>query len=92
MKLPNWVYRFVGTRLSDKLDLKEGIPVDTKKWYQSKTIWSGVATILFGTYELTRAHLAPNMGWALPEIPSWVLTILGGMGIYGRMVGTKQIS
>lgn len=56
----------------------------TKPWYQSKTIWTAVVGALIGIYgAIAAVH-------PLPPVPSWVLTILGSLGLYGlRTADTK---
>ena len=63
----------------------------TKKWWQSKTIWSGIITIVITVYNTVRPLLLENFGVNLPEIPSWIYTILGAIGIYGRVTANKGI-
>jgi len=65
--------------------------METKKWYESKTIWSGIIAILIAVYNTVRPLLAQYFGVYLPEIPDWVYTILGALGIYGRVVADKKI-
>jgi hypothetical protein len=63
----------------------------TKKWYESKTIWSGIIVIFTAVYNTVRPPLEQYFGVYLPEIPDWVYTILGALGIYGRVVANKKI-
>jgi hypothetical protein len=65
--------------------------MDSKKWYQSKTIRAGIVTILIAVYNTVRPLLAQYFNVYLPEIPDWVYTILGALGIYGRVVADKKI-
>jgi len=65
--------------------------METKKWYQSKTIWSGIITILIAVYNAIQPLLAQYFGIVLPVIPDWVYTILGALGIYGRVSADKKI-
>jgi hypothetical protein len=65
--------------------------MNTKKWYQSKTIWSGIITILIAVYNTIQPLLAQYFGIVLPVIPDWVYTILGALGIYGRVSADKKI-
>lgn len=85
MKIPDFILRFVGKRIANKIDLKEGVMEDTKKWYQSKNVWTGVVTAVIGLY----LSLAPQFGW--PNIPEWIFTILGTIGVYTRLSATKEI-
>jgi len=65
--------------------------METKKWYESKTIWSGIIAILIAVYNTIQPLLAQHFGINLPVIPNWVYTILGALGIYGRMSADKKI-
>lgn len=58
--------------------------MDTKTWYQSKTIWTAIVGALVGIYgAISTVH-------PLPPIPTWVYTILGSMGLVGlRTADTK---
>lgn len=86
MKLPDFIYRFIGRRIADRLDLKEVKDMDdTKKWYQSKGVIAGIVTGLMGIY-LT---LAPQLHW--PVVPEWIFSILGAMGVYSRVTADTKI-
>ena len=63
--------------------------MDTKKWYQSKAIWAGIVTALIGAAEGTAQSFGVDLHsfWWF----SIVLTILGGIGIYGRATATTKI-
>ena len=89
--IKNWIMKLVGKWLAKKIDLMEDTKVDTKKWWQSKTVLSGIVAVLVGTYNLVGANLAPSFGWHLPAIPEFVFTILGAIGIYGRVTADKTI-
>lgn len=58
----------------------------TKKWYASKGVWAGIVTGLLGIY----ATLVPVV--PLPPIPEWLFVILGAMGVYTRVMATKEIT
>ena len=66
-------------------NLQEGPMDDTKKWYLSKGVWTGVVTGLLGIY----AALQPVTH--LPVVPEWLFALLGAMGIYTRVTATKTI-
>lgn len=91
MKIPSWVLRLVAKFASKKLGLTEGNVEDKKKWYQSKSILNAIVVFLVGVYALAQTTLAPQFGWALPNIPEWIFTILGAIGIYSRVVADKSI-
>lgn len=65
--------------------------MDKKKWFKSKTVWSAVVTGLIGIYEVVKTQVAPEIGFSLPAIPPILLTILGALGVYGRISAEKKI-
>lgn len=64
---------------------------ETKPWYKSKAVISGIVTVLFGAYEGVKSSLAPQFGWNLPDIPPLVFTILGALGVWSRVTADKKI-
>ncbi len=82
---------FLGRWLSKKINLQEGGMSETKKWYQSKGVWTGIVATLVGLYGLLDANVAPALGFDMPDIPSIVFTVLGAMGIYARTSANKKI-
>lgn len=87
-----WIYQLLGKFAGSKLKLQEGLPVDGKPWYKSKTILSDVVTILVVAYGAAASGLSVHLGHPLPPIPEWVFAILGGIGIYGRASAETQIT
>ena len=87
--IQNLVAKIAAKKIEKKLNLTEG-PVETKKWWTSKTMWAGVVTALLGLYELAKP-LAEQFGHPLPQIPGVVFTFLGALGVYGRATATKTI-
>jgi hypothetical protein len=85
-KLPAWVYRFAGKEIASKLDLKEGTIMDTKKWYQSKTIWTAILGVVLGAIQ----PISTAFGHPI-TVPQWVLEVLAGMGLYGLRTGDQPI-
>lgn len=83
---PDFILRFIGRRIGDKLNLKENTEMETKPWYQSKTIWTAVVGGLLGVYGAISA-IHP-----LPPVPSWVLTLLGSLGLYGLRTANTNIA
>lgn len=78
--------KLAGKVASDKLGLTEESKMnDTKKWWQSKGVWTGVITGLLGIY----ASVGPAVH--APAIPEWVFALLGGLGIYTRMSADTKI-
>lgn len=91
MWIPNFVLKILGHTVADKLKLEDG-PMDTKKWWQSKGVWTGVVTFLIGAYSLVSVTIMPAIGHGpLPAIPEWVFTLLGAIGVYSRVVADKTI-
>ena len=91
MSLKNWITKLIAKRVAKELNLKEGPMDKTKKWYQSKSVLTGIVTVLIGTYEAIKLSVAPEFGWNLPNIPPLVYTVLGALGIYSRVVAEKKI-
>lgn len=83
--MPTWIAKMVGWFAKNKIDLQEGPMDSTKSWYKSKTIWTGVVTVIIAGYSAA----API--WNLPAIPEWVFAILGTIGIYTRVKATDKI-
>lgn len=55
------------------------------KWYQSKTIWSGIVVVLVAAYNTASGQ------FGLPAIPEHVFAILGALGIYSRTAATAKV-
>jgi hypothetical protein len=51
--------------------------VPTKPWYLSKGVWTGIGGVLVSLYLAVKLFLVPT----LPDIPEFVLTLLGSLGI-----------
>ncbi len=79
----NVIAKIAGKWIAKKTNLQEG-PMDTKQWYESKTIWTAVIGALVGIYgAISSVH-------PLPPIPSWIYSLLGAAGLYGlRTADTK---
>lgn len=71
--------------------------METKKWYKSKAIWSGIVAVVIAIYNSALVALADQCGvdggvcFNLPQIPEFVYAILGFLGIYGRAAAKTQI-
>lgn len=59
---------------------------ETKRWYQSKTNWIGIAAILLAGY----LQGVETFNW--PDIPPIIMAVLGGLGITFRNMATKVIA
>lgn len=78
--------KLAGKTIANKLDLTEESKMDgTKKWFQSRTVWTGVVGGLLAIY----GSLAPGLN--LPHIPEWIFALLSGLGIYTRISATDKI-
>lgn len=86
MWIPDFILRLIGRNVAGKINLQEGPMDSSKKWYQSKNIWTSIVTALAGLYEV----LALQLGW--PAIPGWVISILASIGVYTRVTATKTIN
>lgn len=86
MKIPDWLLRIVGKKIGNKIDLQEDSKMETKPWYQSKTIWAAVVTGLIGIYNGIASVKS------LPAIPEWIFPILGSIGVYSRATSTTTIT
>lgn len=78
--------KLVAKYLSNKIKLEDGPMDDKKKWYKSKTIWTGVVAVLLAAYSTASAS------FGLPPVPEWVFAILGTLGIYTRATATTKIN
>lgn len=86
----NLIAKIAGKWLARKVNLTEGALVDKKKWYQSKTIWSDVATILMAIVAFVDVNFTDGKIVTNPLYQGF-LAILGAMGIKGRASADKQI-
>lgn len=86
------VAKMAGKKFAKAIDLKEGAEMDTKKWWKSKSIWTGVVTVLIATYETAQKSLAPQFGYQMPEIPPVVYVFLGATGIYTRAIASTKVA
>jgi hypothetical protein len=89
--LKNIAAKLIGKKIAKGLALQEGNMEEKKPWYKSKGVLTGIVTVLVGAYETSRVVLAPHLGVALPDIPPFVYTLLGAIGIYSRAVAEKTI-
>lgn len=87
----NFFAKWAGKYVAKKIDLQEESKMDgTKPWYQSKTIWSDVATIAIAIVGFVDVHFTHGQVSANP-IYQGLLALLGGMGIYTRAKATDKI-
>lgn len=60
--------------------------MNSKPWYQSKTIQSAIVTALAGLWNTVAV---PH---GMPAIPEWVYGLLGAVGVYSRATATTKIT
>jgi len=89
--LNNIMAKIAGKILKKKLGITEDKMGDKKPWYKSKTILTAAVVVLISVYEMVDLQLGPVIGFNLPDIPVWVFTLLGALGIYTRKIATKKI-
>ncbi len=89
--IKKWLYKFAGKVIAKKLRLEDGKMTDSKKWYKSKGVWTGIITVLVALYQGIDTQIGPQFGFDLPTIPNIVYVILGGMGVYSRKVAKTII-
>lgn len=89
MSIKNFIAKMIGKKIAKDLKLEEG-NMEKKKWWQSKTIWSDVLTVVSGIYAVLTPVLAAH-GHTLPEVPGWLIALLGGVGIHGRVTADSKI-
>ena len=71
--------------------------MNSKKWYASKTIWSGIIAVLIVVYNGVQVAMAAQCGIEgsfcvnIPAIPEFVFGILAALGIYSRSVAKTEI-
>lgn len=87
----NFFASIAGKFVSSKLKLQEGPPMPSKPWYESKTIWSDVVTVLLSILGLVDKYVTGGHIVSSPFY-SMALTFLGAMGIYGRTTATTTVS
>lgn len=59
--------------------------VKAKAWWQSKTIWAGLATVALVAYS------EASLFFGLPPVPEFVYGILGVLGVYGRVTAKVPV-
>jgi len=77
--------KLLGRYLKGKIVLEEGPMDDKKKWWKSRSIWTGVVAVVIAGYN------AASSSFGLPPVPEWVFAILGTLGIYTRVTTTTKI-
>ena len=61
--------------------------MDSKKWFQSKSVWTAILGVLIGAIQPISAAVGHPI-----VVPSWILEVLGGMGLYSLRTGDKPIA
>jgi len=81
--MPKWIASLIGKYLKGKIKLEDGM--NTKSWWKSKNVWTGIVAILLAGYS------AASSSFGLPAVPEWIFAILGTLGIYTRVTATQKI-
>ena len=63
--------------------------MDSKKWYLSKTVWSNVLVVVVAA--LTAVDAQFGLGIMTNGITVIALSVLGSLGIYGRVTAKTEI-
>jgi hypothetical protein len=64
---------------------------DLKPWYASRAVWTGLAQIVVGLAVLL-GFVDEATSWdAMKQVPEVLTVILGGLGIYYRVIATKKV-
>lgn len=63
--------------------------MESKKWYKSKTIWSSLVIVLISALTAVDQQFQTNL--MNNQITSIVLSILGALGVYGRVTAKTEI-
>jgi len=88
MNIKKWIFENI---VLPKITKEVKKFMENKKWYESKTIWSGIISIVIAIYNTVQPLLSQFFGINLPVIPDWIYTVLGSLGIYGRITANKEI-
>lgn len=87
--LQNMAARFAGRKIGKQLT--EGPMEEKKAWFKSKTVWTGILTVVIAVYQSASPALAGSFGVHLPAIPQWLYAFLGAAGIYSRVTADTKI-
>lgn len=94
MKIPDFILRFLGRQIANKLQLEDKMD-GTKPWYKSQTLWAGIAVFVRGIYQVAQIALPMFTSVHLPPIPptfdAILGSILGGAVVQGRYTATQTI-
>lgn len=82
----SFVAKIAGKWIAGKVNLQEGQMDQTKPWYKSKGIWTGIVTGLIAAYNA----ISPQFG--LHVIPDWIFALLGAAGVYSRATADTKIT
>lgn len=63
--------------------------METKKWWMSKGVWTGVATVVIGLIALVDQNFGIDI--LGNPITQFVISLLGALGIYSRTSAKKTI-
>jgi len=63
---------------------------ETKKWYQSKTVWSCIVAIAVAILQNLIQYGIGDVS-VLQQIMNLIIAVAGVFGIYGRVTADKKI-
>ena len=63
--------------------------MQSKKWYQSKTIWTQIVSVLVAT--LSAIDTQFGTGLLSTQVAAIIISVLQILGVYGRVSATTEI-
>lgn len=84
--LETFFAKLAGKFTSTKLKLEDGPMDQTKPWYKSRGVWTGVAATLIAAYGTA------SVQFGLPAVPEWIYAFLGALGVYSRVAADTKIT
>ena len=63
--------------------------MQSKKWYQSKTIWTQIVSVLVATMSAIDTQF--GTGLLSTQVAAIIISVLQILGVYGRVSATTEI-
>ncbi len=82
-----FVAKIIARRIINKIGLQEGTAMETKKWWQSKTLWAAITFVAISGIEAISAAAGHPV-----TVPPFVKEVLIGLGLYGLRTAEKPIA
>lgn len=86
----SWINKLIGKEIANKLklegDMTDTPTTETKKWFKSRTIWAAIVTVILGAV----GPVSTAFGHPV-TIPTWLIDLLIGMGLYTARTADKTI-